>query len=254
MTPDPFLSGYRLIDGDELNTVIGNPVWSVSGAIGATVGGTAANSQKIYFTLTEIVSSSGLGAGVTLPQALEGRVLFIRNSSAQNVTIYAEDSTIEGVPGDIGYIIGPGVGFLLTALTNNNWSVLNLSIISAFILPGVVGYVYSDGVTPIYGVPQLPVTALPLTNGQSRGALLNFTGTTGAGPGLTWLAVVENDLNANHNDSQDPITISYYDAFWPELQTAWTYVRGVLKAYYGWSDLTADARILAAQTYAYANR
>lgn len=254
MTPDPFISGYRLIDGDELNNVTANPTWSASGAISATTGGTVSNSQKIYFTLTEITSSSALGAGVTLPFALEGRVLLIRNNSAHNVTIYAEDSTVEGVPGSVGVVIGPLAGYMLTALTNGAWSILNLSAISAFILPGVVGYVYSDGVTPIYGVPQLPVTALPLTNGQSRGALLNFTGTTGAGPGNTWLSIVENDLNANHNDTQDPITISYYDAFWPELQTAWTYVRGVLKAYYGWSDVTADARILAAQTYAYANR
>ena len=118
---------------------------------------------------------------------------------------------------------------------------------------GLVGFVYSDGVNPVYGVTEIPIANLPLTIDQCRNALLNFGGTAGT-TSPTWLSTVENDLATNHNDSEDATAIRYWGAFWPPGGPAWTYVRTVLKTTYGWSDATADARILAAQTYAYTNR
>jgi len=91
-----------------------------------------------------------------------------------------------------------------------------------------------------------------MTNGSSRGALLVFLGTTGTS-GTNWLSIVENDLALNHNDSQDSTAIRYWGANWPAGGTAWTYVAGVLQAYFGWSAATTSTRIAAAQAYAIAN-
>lgn len=101
---------------------------------------------------------------------------------------------------------------------------------------------------------QTQITALQnrMTNGSCRNALLNFSGTTGTS-GVVWLTIVENDLAANHNDSQDPIAIRYWGANWVAGGTAWNYVASVLQTYFSWSAGTTATRIADAQAYAIAN-
>lgn len=256
-TPDPFDPGYRLTDGNQLNYQIANPSWSVSDPVSATAGGTMATSKKITFTMTNVTGASVPGAGLTLPQAINGRIFVIVNNAPNDIRIFAEGgSTIDGIDGQIGILVQKQTTSFISALAAKQWQTLSLvaPTTAVPVYPTLVGFLYSDGSNPITAYTVLPVANLPLTNDQCRNALLNFSGTDGTTPGTTWLSIVENNLAANHNDSQDPIAIRYWGAYWPPGQTSWTFVRTVLKAYYSWSDATADARILAAQTYAYTNR
>lgn len=105
--PDPFIDGYRLIDGTELNNTLANPNWSVAPDFTARAGGTVFNSPLIVNTITQVTQASAPNAGVTLPQALPGRVLLIFNTSPNVITVFAEKgSMIEGgfggIPGNIG--------------------------------------------------------------------------------------------------------------------------------------------------------
>lgn len=278
-TPDPFAPGYRLTDGNQLNYEVANPSWSVSGPVTATAGGTMATSTKVTFTITNVTAAAVPGAGITLPQALPGRILIVVNDTLNDIRIFAEGgSTVSGIDGQIGLLLRAGIAGIFTAVETKQWQMLEIISVAPPIYQTLVGYLYSDGVNPITGVtpipwtdiptvpdsklpiipvnklpPEIPVTNLPLTVDQSRDALLNFGGTDGT-TSPTWISIVENDLAINHNDSQDATAIRYWGAFWPVGGPAWTYVRTVLKAYFSWSDATADARILAAQTYAYTNR
>lgn len=229
MNPDPFLSGYRLIDGDELNDVVANPEWSVSGDITATVGGTVLTSAKIVATVTNLTTVAATGAGVSIPQAMPGRVLVIVNQGANSAQVFAEKgSTIDGVAGNVGIPVLSDSAIVIVGVAVDEW----ISIVSS-----------------PYGA------ALPLSNGESQASLLHFYGTNGTGPTAeSWLSLVQADIAANHNDTLDPIAIAYSGAYWFQGGTAWNYTETVLAAYYGWDAATAAARILTAQQYAYANR
>ena len=60
-TPDPFAPGYRLTDGNQLNTVTAHPVWSVAQAVTAKVGGTATTSPLVTEAITNITSVGATG-------------------------------------------------------------------------------------------------------------------------------------------------------------------------------------------------
>lgn len=245
-TPDPFISGYRLTDGDQLNDVIGNPEWSYSREITATTGGTMQTSVKLTETINYVTVATP-NAGITLPQALPGKVFIVQNSSANTIIIYADgDSSINGIPGTVGAALTYDSAIMLFSPKAYEWIVVQWSV--SFVAPptfhGLKGFLYSDGVNPVTTV---------LTSDQSRNALKQFTGTSGSGVGDNWLTIVNNNFAITHNDAEDDIAIRFNAGFWPVGQTAWIYVRSVLKAYYGWSDAVADARILTVQTYAYVN-
>jgi len=120
--PDPFLDGFRLIDGTNLNEALANPEWSVSQNPNATTGGTVTTSRKIVDTITEISVVGAPNAGVALPTALPGRVLLIINSSLLQIVVYAEGgSTLNGIPGSVGLFQQPSEAVLYTATEVGNW-------------------------------------------------------------------------------------------------------------------------------------
>ena len=177
-TPDPFAPGYRLTDGNQLNDRIANPVWSTTSAISATPGGTMLNSASITDTITNITTASAPGAGVVLPQALLGTVLIVSNNSGNDVRVFAEgDSTIDGLAGVIGLILGKGTTAIFTAVATKEWTWLNTSA--------------NAGITTVENIANLRATTVDLystmlvdgyyTPGDGGGGY--FYGVTGAAPG-----------------------------------------------------------------------
>lgn len=127
-TPDPFAPGYRLTDGNQLNYQVANPSWSVSGPVSATVGGTLQTSTRVTFTVTNLTTVGAPGAGLTIPQALPGRVLLIINSGANDVRVFADGgSTINGLDGAVGVLVGSGKSSLFVAVTTKQWKMLNFA-------------------------------------------------------------------------------------------------------------------------------
>ena len=123
MTPDTFAPGYRLIDGNELNARIANPVWSTTSQVTATPGGSVSTSVRITNAMSNISTAAVSGAGVVLPEALDGTILLINNASANTVIVYAEgSSTIDGVPGYIGVTLPINTTAQYIAIGNYNWT------------------------------------------------------------------------------------------------------------------------------------
>lgn len=185
-TPDPFAPGYRLTDGNQLNDEIANPVWSVTSSLTATSGGTMLTSAKVVDTITNITNVPTAGAGVTLPQALQGTVLLVVNNGAQDARVFAAgNSTIDGLDGQIGILLAKGTTGLFVAAATKQWEQLSISATTSFnlltsiatlrILPAspqqapvyVEGYYYSgDGGGGVFA----PGPSVPLAN---------FTGSIG---------------------------------------------------------------------------
>lgn len=125
-TPDPFAPGYRLTDGNQLNAVIANPFWSVSSAVTATAGGLMPTSTKILDAVTNITNVPVPGAGLTLPQALQGQVLIVTNNGTNDARIFAAgNSTINGMDGEIGIILAKVSTGIFVAIATQQWAQLN---------------------------------------------------------------------------------------------------------------------------------
>jgi hypothetical protein len=113
--PQPFDFGKRLNDGQTLDEVIGNPIWSYSKPLSATVGGTRATSTKIVETIANVATVGASGAGVTLPVALPGKVVLVCNNTTTDLRVFSDgSSTINGTGGDTGVLQpGPSVAFYI---------------------------------------------------------------------------------------------------------------------------------------------
>lgn len=128
-TPQPFSPGFRLTDGNTLNNRLANPVWSVSETFTATVGGTVSTSAKIANTITNVTTANAASAGVTVPQAQPGSVLIVTNNTSNLIVVFADgDSTINGVPGNVGYGLNPTEVMLMYAVAPKTYTVTLLTV------------------------------------------------------------------------------------------------------------------------------
>ena len=124
--PTPFLDGNRLQDGTQLNNVTGNPQWSTTAAATATVGGNVNTSYRITTAITNITTAASNGAGVTLPQAVQGLIKLVTNTTASSLTVYAlKGSTVDGIAGSIGASQPANTTFMYVATDNNQWAVFD---------------------------------------------------------------------------------------------------------------------------------
>jgi len=76
-TPDPFAPGYRLTDGNQLNLRIANLIRSSDLCHFRHARWHDVDTAAITDAITNITTASTAGAGVTLPQALLGKVLIV---------------------------------------------------------------------------------------------------------------------------------------------------------------------------------
>lgn len=135
-TPSPFATGYRLTDGTQLNNTMANPSWSVSDPVSATAGGLMATSKKITFTLTNVTGAASPGAGLTLPQALPGRIFYVVNNSPNDIRIYADgDSSINSLPGTVGVLLQVGATGAFAGTDARKWTMLQISAAGAAVGP-----------------------------------------------------------------------------------------------------------------------
>jgi len=113
--PQPLDFGKRLFDGQTLDEVLSNPIWSYSKPLTATVGGTRATSTKITEAIANVATVGATGAGVTLPVAIPGKVVLVCNNTTTDLRVFAEgSSTINGTGGDTGVLQpGPSVAFYI---------------------------------------------------------------------------------------------------------------------------------------------
>lgn len=130
--PQPFDFGKRLIDGQDLDGALANPIWSYTRPLTATVGGTRATSTKIVETVANVATVSAPGASLTLPVALPGKVMLVFNNGTNDLRVFADDpSTIDGVSGNTGVLIAASTMTLFVAQELRKWTYTTLALYTA---------------------------------------------------------------------------------------------------------------------------
>lgn len=121
----PYSTGFRLIDGEALDQSLAFPVWSLATNVAAKAGGTVSTSTPITETLTVVSSVPATGAGVVLPNGVPGRVLYIQNASAKDMTVFANNGlgTINGISGSVGFTHPAGSNLLYSCTGPQQWTV-----------------------------------------------------------------------------------------------------------------------------------
>jgi len=124
---ESFNDGFRLIDGTDLNKKFAHPEWSVDESVTATSGGTVNNSYRVVCTITNITSATA-NASIVIEQALPGLILMVINNTANNIVVFADgDSTIGGVPGNVGYLLYANQSVYIVSSQVKVWEALPLA-------------------------------------------------------------------------------------------------------------------------------
>jgi hypothetical protein len=124
--------GKRLFDGQTLDELFGAPVWGTTKPLEATVGGTRLTSTKIVESVANVATVGAIGAGVTLPVALPGKIMLVYNNSATDMRVFADgNSMIDGVSGDVGILQRGTSACLFVAQELRKWTYSFLPIASS---------------------------------------------------------------------------------------------------------------------------
>lgn len=99
VVPNPFVSGYRLTDGNRLNRVIAAGVVSSQDSITATAGGGQTNAFQLLAVNSRITTVVSPNDSIKLPTAVAGLTVIIDNDGANTMAVFPsgtdtlEDST-----------------------------------------------------------------------------------------------------------------------------------------------------------------
>lgn len=118
-----------------------------------------------------------------------------------------------------------------------------------------IGYIPAEGaVITLWPSPEevdyslvpgenISLRQLPIWGAQYTEAMRSLYDTGGATSGTTsWWSIIDDDLTNNHANTLDQNNAVFH-APWSPGGVMLTYVRGVLKAYFSWTDSEADIRI-----------
>lgn len=127
--PQPLEFGKRLFEGQTLDELLAGPVWSLSPALQATVGGTRATSVKAQDTIVNVGTVGVSGAAITIPTAIPGKLILVFNNSANDLRVFADDpSSIDGISGDVGILLPAQTLTLFTAQELRKWTSTTLAL------------------------------------------------------------------------------------------------------------------------------
>lgn len=116
--PKPFQSGFRTINGDDLNSAISSDVVSSANGITAHAGGGQANAFQLFTVISRVTTVANANDSVKLPPAIAGSSAYIDNDGANNLSVYpsgtdqVEDSTssVSLSPGQDASFVCPVAG------------------------------------------------------------------------------------------------------------------------------------------------
>ncbi len=125
----PFLPGFRLNDGSDLNAALAAPGGSVESGIVAT-GTTIADAYALRAAINQIATTAA-STGVKLPNLPVGKSLDVYNDGASTLTVYATGQTIDGTAGATGVPLSTALRCRYTRMTAANWVSAQFGVVSA---------------------------------------------------------------------------------------------------------------------------
>lgn len=88
VNPTPFETGFRLIDGNTLNTNFAHPVLSSQDAITAKASGTQSTATQITTRVTRVSTVATAADAVKLPASAPGKVFYIINDASLPMQVF----------------------------------------------------------------------------------------------------------------------------------------------------------------------
>lgn len=123
-TPVRFQSGFRLEDGNALNTALATPQWQTNYGITALAGGAlSASTPVLTLGMNVVTVVATAGDSVVLPPAIAGSVVYMLNADIVDaVKVYGNGSdTINGTAGGTGVSYAAAKRVMFMAVTNGVW-------------------------------------------------------------------------------------------------------------------------------------
>ncbi len=199
VTPSPFQSGFRLIDGSQLNKALSNPAYSSQDNITATASGVQSNAYQLSAALNNVTTVGSGADSLRLPPAVAGAEVLVANNGANAAQVYGHGTdTINSVLTTTGVSQAAGSYVLYTCFTKGNWQaeITSSSTIGALTVTTINKYTLT--------VPASGAT-LTIADGKTLTANQNFTINGGDGAVLAIAAsktlTVSNILTLAGTDS-----------------------------------------------------
>lgn len=120
--PAPFVTGFRLIDGNDLNKNFATRLTSAQGAIVPTSGGGKANAFQITATLNHITTVAAPADSIILPPSAAGLQILIENDGANPMQVFGFGTdVINGIATATGFSQAAGSFTTYTCVTKGFW-------------------------------------------------------------------------------------------------------------------------------------
>ncbi len=132
VSPTPFQSGFRLLDGLGVDRELANPKVSTQNGIVAKAGGTITGASAITATFSQVSTSANSGDSVLLPAAKVGAYYVIFNAGANPIQVFATGTdTIDGTAGATGVALANAKRCIYICIDQGIWISAQLGVVSA---------------------------------------------------------------------------------------------------------------------------
>ncbi len=122
ITPAPFLSGFRLIDGNQLNANFALPKGSSQTGITATASGGQTNAYQLTARINNVTTVATAADSVKLPAVPLGKEIWIMNNGASALQVFGYGTdTINGVATATGISQPAGALVAYVGITTTDW-------------------------------------------------------------------------------------------------------------------------------------
>lgn len=122
ITPTPFSTGQRLIDGSTLNTNFAHPTLSSQTGITATASGTQATAYALTTRVNNVTTVANANDSISLLSKPLGKVVWVMNNGANSMQVYgAGTNTINNIATATGIAHPAGALVAYIGITATNW-------------------------------------------------------------------------------------------------------------------------------------
>jgi hypothetical protein len=199
LNPTPFLAGFRMLDGSDLNAAFAFPNVAAGDGYVAGTTQTQAGATPITGRFNKIATVGTTADGVLLPKATPGASVVIYNGGANSATVYGNGSdTINDTAGSTGIAQGastaveyfcPAAGKWYTNAGSGGTQAGSFTTLAA---SGAVTLASSVVVSGLLSASGATVSSAGTNRATSTPLTKNFNdlGTVGSGEGVTLPAAV----------------------------------------------------------------
>ncbi len=122
ITPSPFQTGKRLIDGSTLNTNFGHPQLSSQTGITATASGTQATAFLLTTRVNNVTTVATAADAIKLQANPLGKVVWVMNNGANSMQVFGSNSdTINAIATATGIAHPAGALVAYVGITATGW-------------------------------------------------------------------------------------------------------------------------------------